>query len=416
MKPKTLILADQNGTPEALIEDHDGELCSGLGTYRVMSSMPEILVLRRSGEENGDRSPGRVLMAGEILSESTVLDVVNVIISSRWAGTLHVHGPDAHRSFGFDKGALRHATTDHPEDRLDKILFRVGVLTPSQAESVMREIKPDQRCGEVLGQRGLIERQKLFEHLQKQTEEAFFSAVFEREGGYLFCVAGPRSPAPSLIANIPAQQLLFQAAERLDQLKDFQRLIPDDRARPDVEPEVDLARLRPRSRLVLGYCDGSRSVREVASETWLGRFHTLRILHSFLLKGQVRLLEPARTTREVADSLAAPFEQALREIFDAASRNGSAGRLHRELREKMDENEHRAELRGIVGQDGDVDAESISSWLRDLEVRDRVEVVGHALHELASFALFNASLSLPRSEERELTRKVNAHLQAIGNQ
>ncbi len=418
MKPKTLILADENGKPQALVDDPDGKLRSSLGSYQVLSTMPDLLVLRRKAEGDGDGPPGRVLMAGEILGDSTIIDVVSVIVSSRWAGTLHVYGADARRAFGFDQAALVHATTDHPEDRLDKIMFRVGVLTPAQAESVMREHKPGQRFGEVLVERGLIERKKLFEHLQRQMEEIFYSAVLEREGAYLFCVfdQGAPAPAPSLIARLPAQQLLMSAAERLDQIRDFQKLIPDDQMRPELEPEVDLTKLRPRSRLALSYCDGQRTLREIASETWLGRFHTLRIVHRFLLLGQVRLLPRARTTSELAAGLAGPFGEALREVFGAVERNGTLTRLRRELKERIDASEHQAQLEGVLDDEGEVDVGAITDWLCRLEIRDRVEIVGHALHELASFALFNATLTLPRSEERDLANKVQQHLAQLGSQ
>ena len=68
---------------------------------------------------------------------------------------------------------------------------------------------------------------KIFRHLQSQTEEIFFSAALEREGGYLFQVAEETAPAPTLLAHIPAQQLLFHAAERLDRMREFQLDVND---------------------------------------------------------------------------------------------------------------------------------------------------------------------------------------------
>ncbi len=416
VKTKTLTLADENGAMHARVEDPDGKLRSNLGSYQVLSTMPDLLVLRRRADGDGEGPPGRVLMAGEILGSSTIIDVVSVIISSRWAGTLHVYGADARRTFGFNKTALVHAKSDHPEDRLDKVMFRIGMLTPTQAEAVMREVKPGQRFGEVLIERGLIERKKLFEYLQRQMEEVFFSAVLEREGAYLFSVRDQAAAAAALISHLPAQQLMMSAAERLDQVRDFQKLIPDERMRPELAPEVDLTRLRPRSRLVLSYCDGKRTLREIASETWLGRFHTLRIVHRFLLLGQVRLLPRVRTTSELAEGLATPFAEALREVLDAVDRNGDLSRLRQELRERVEASEHRAELQKVIDGEGEVDPQAVTDWLAGLHIRDRVELVGHALHELASFALFNASLSLPRSEERALSKKVQQHLAQLGSQ
>ncbi len=414
MESKTLFLVDREGVPQGLVDDVESQLRENQGVYRVLSDLPDLLVLRRENDGNGDAAEGRVLMAGEILADTTVLDVVNVIVASRWNGTLHIHGLDAHRAFGFDRGVLRHATSDHPEDRLDKILFRIGALTPALAETVERGLKPHQRFGEVLVEKGLIDRKKLFEYLHSQVEEIFFSAALEHQGGYLFHVAEEGTPPPNMIVHLPAQQLLFNAAERVDRVREFQRLIPDQRMRPEVEPGVDLTRLRARSRVVLGYCDGKRSVREIASETWLGRFHTLRIIHTFLQKDQVRLLPPIRSTMEVALGLVAPCDRALREIFQALERGGDPARLHRELQERISDSEYRDHLRGILREDGRLDSEKIYGWLASLEIRDREQLVEHTLHELTSFALFYASLTLPRGEERDLAKKVHMHLQGAG--
>ncbi len=412
---KTLILADQNGTPRFVVEDGEGKLRSSLGRYQVLSSMPDLLVLRREASAE-DSPPGRVLMAGEIVSDSTIVDIVNFIVSSRWTGTLHVQGLDCHRTFGFDSAALLYATSDHPEDRLDKVMFRHGALTPAQSEAVFREHKLGQRFGEILIERGLIERGELFEHLQRQMEEIFFAAALERRGAYVFRVFDEEVPPPSLIAHLPAHPLLLSAAERLDQVKEFRQLIPDEEMCPELIPEVELSKLRPRTRSVLSCCDGQKTVTEIAAETWLGRFHTLRILHRFLLQGQIRLLPRTRTLDETAEGLAAPFSDALKEVFGAVAQNGALSRLHRELQDKIDESEHRDQLRRVLDDQGSVDAGGISQWLTSLEVRDRAELVGHALHELASFALFNASLTLPRAEERQLAERVQQYLARLSAQ
>ena len=127
-------------------------------------------------------------MAGEVVSHTTVLDIVNVISASRWAGSLHVYGSDSHRTLSFDKGALQSATSNHPDDRLNKVLVRLGVMTAASVESVMRSLEPPSRLGKLLVERGYISRQQLFDLLNKQTEEIFFSAVLETRGSYVFIV------------------------------------------------------------------------------------------------------------------------------------------------------------------------------------------------------------------------------------
>ena len=201
MKPKLVRLDDGLGRPRAA-DGRDGRGARD-DRYRVMLDGDELVILYRDPEGAGEGEAGRVLMAGEIVGPSTVLEVINVIASSRWQGTLKILAADAHRVLGFARGVLRHARSDHPEDRLDKVLTRGGVLRPAQVEAAMREIRPDQRLGEVLVERGLIGRQELFAHLEKQMEEILLAAVLEEQGAYLFTLSDEAEPPPSATVYIP---------------------------------------------------------------------------------------------------------------------------------------------------------------------------------------------------------------------
>jgi hypothetical protein len=403
VKPRTVLLDLAAAEPRAAARAARN---GGGERYRVVLEAGELVLLRR---DDGGAGP-RVLMAGELVSASTVLDVINTVAASRWAGTLQVLGDGARRVLGFARGVLRHAQSDHPEDRLDKILARQGVLSPAQVEAVVREGRPDQRLGELLVERRLISRPELFTHLRRQMEEILLAAVLVDRGAYVFTVDDEGEEAPAATAHIPVQHLLLTAAERVDQLSRYRRLVPDPALCPEVEPGVEVTRLDPRAQLVLGYCNGVRSVAEIAAETWLGRYETTEVVYRLARDRCVRLREPQPTPLQLAARLVEPFNDLLREIHVALDRWGDRERARRDLAAWAAGDAERQLLAASLDGDGAVDADAVAQGLVENRSETRLEDLRHALHEMTSYALFNVSLWLPREVERELARHVEEGL------
>ena len=408
MSRKKLLLFGQEGELRAVVGDVRPDLRSQAGNYRILASTPELLILRRQTGD-GEPAPDRVLMAGEIVERSTVLELINVIAASRWTGTLHVFGEHANRALGFDRGVLRHASSDHPDDRFDKVLFRLGALSPAQAEALYRDAGPEERFGTALVSQGLADREQLFHYLGKQMEQILLEAVIEERGGYLFLVAEHGKEAPSAIAHIPLEQLLFAAAERLDRMEELRRFVPDEEARPVVLADAGLATLASRARLVAGHCDGERSVREIAGETRLGRFETLVALAELVRSEVVELRPPSECPERRAAELAAPFNASLEEIYRMLSGRELAA-ARQEVRRWIEGSEHQELLDGAVGGDGLLRPEELVEHLGGADPRRRTSELAGALHELVAFALVAASTRLPRDDERRLSSRVGEHL------
>jgi hypothetical protein len=413
MCAKKLLLFGDGGELQAVVGDARADLRRQAGHYRILASTSELLILRRQ-RENGDdaEQPERVLMAGEIVERSTVLEVINVIVASRWAGTLHVFGDRANRALGFDRGVLRHASSDHPDDRLDKVLFRIGALSPAQAEALYRDAGPDERFGQVLVSQGLADREQLFHYLEKQMEQILLESVLEERGGYLFLVADDAHNAPTATAHIHLEQLLFIAAERLDRVAEIRRLIPDDACRPCAVANVDLGRISSHARLVMGHCDGERSVLEIASETRLGRFETLCALDGLVRARRVELLAPRRDAGDTVRRLVGPFNDSLDEIYGTLSGRELAT-ARQEVRHWVESGEHRELLDGALSGEGLIRAEPLAEQLAGIDPRRPLQEMEGALHELVSFTLVAASTRLPRNAERELSRRVHERLRRV---
>jgi hypothetical protein len=338
--------------------------------------------------------------------------MVNFILSARWTGVLHVLGRDAHRTLGLERAILRFAQSDDPEDRLNKVLFRLGVLSPAQSEEVERGPKSDQRFGESLVRKGVVDERTLFGYLERQMAEIFLAASLEEEGSYVFTVGGDWSAEAPVTAYVPMQQLVFDAADRLDRFHRYRKLVPDEGLCPAVRPGVEVTRLEPRERRVLGLCDGSRNVREIGRESWLGRFGGMEVIYDLLKRDYVELRSPRLDLDVTARELVAPCAGALREITAAMERTGDLKRLHREIEQWVAGSSFEPILGPALTERLTVDPYQVASVLEELQIRDRVEIVEHALRELVAFAVFAASFSLSREEERELRKRVTECLEA----
>ena len=66
-----------------------------------------------------------------------------------------------------------------------------------------------------------------------------------------------------------------------------------------------------------------------------------------------------------------------------------------------------------IYEDGSIPADRVIEAMSAVEADNPMEALHQALHELAAFALFAATTTLPRDQELSLSRDVNARLKRI---
>jgi hypothetical protein len=377
-------LSDEDD-PRLRVVKSFGDAQGGTGApYRVVADTPALLILEKIPSVNGTPTGGRVLMAGEVLSNTTILDVVNVISASRWAGHLHVYGFDSHRLLTFDQGTLQHATSNHPEDRLNRLLVRLGILTATQVEEAMRILRPPRRLGRLLVEEGLITNQELFDLLNKQT-----------------------------LAHISIQELLLRGAERLDSVKEWQRLVPDLDLCPELLPGVEVTELDPKLRQVLALSNGERTLREIAGETWLGKYETLKVTRELVRLGCVQLVTRRRDSSEDVIRLVASFNEVLQHIFAVVEQRGNVDQTREEIDRWLEQGEGLQFLAAGLKKDGTVELTPRYAELSEVSGAYLFSEIRSALFQVTSFALFAASMSIPSEVERDLARTVYKRLHSM---
>lgn len=409
-EPNDSIVVDSSGTVRATGSTVTKRLRDCAGEYQLVVASGGMLVLRSAATNAG----ARVMMAGEIINRMTMMEVINIVATANYRGELHVLGGGPTRMLAFDQGALKHARSESVHDRLGEVMFRTGTISRADLEAVLADPAGSRRFGERCVERGLIDSKKLFEQLQKQAEQIFFSALLAAEGHYLFLLPDEKTaePYPATV-HVPIQGLLMEGVQRIDEMALFRDKIPNGDVRPRRVPDAKERKIDDTARRVFGLSDGTRTIDQIARETGLGEFLTTKGVYHLLQAGMVTLKSGGDVDVESVKRLVNRFNEVLQDVFVAVATYGGLAQTRATLEAWIVGSGYDAYFGPGVDDFGAIDAQHVGHAIKEIEHERPLEALHQALHELAAFALFSATTGLPRDQELSLARDVNARLKAI---
>ena len=404
MSTRPRIVIDRQGNLHA---DEDARVRLGrrAGDFELAAVLPGLVFML---EKDGPK----VAMAGEILTRMTVMEIGNMIASAAWRGELHVIG-EHHRAMRFDQGALKGARSNSPDDRLGEVLFRAGVLTRDQVQEIASQVGPKARFGELCVKGGYVDAGELYNYLQKQAQDVFFNALIVDEGSYVF-VTGDGAGDESTTVHLPVQALLMEGVQRIDEMALFRDKIPNAELCPERRADAPEAKkLDSVAERVLELSDGRRSIDDIARITGYGEFQTTKAVYHLLQQKQVDLRTPSNVDPDAVRTLVGRFNDVLQDVFMAVATYGGLDQTRMTLDAWIQGSGYGPYFGEGVDEFGAIDPERVVTALEGVTAEHPLEALHQALHELAAFALFSATTTLPRDQELTLARDVNVRLKAI---
>jgi hypothetical protein len=343
----------------------------------------------------------------------TVMEILNIVAQANWRGDLYVLG-DSVRVMSFDQGALKSARSDASDDRLGEVMFRNGVLTRDQLDEVLADPAPSKRFGEVCVERGFLDAGQLFAQLQKQAESIFFESLLTDLGHYAF-VLPPEGEGESRATtfHLPIHGLLMEGVQRVDEMALFRDKIPHDGLCPKPVADAKEAKLDDGARRVLAACDGARSIADLARVTGLGEFLTTKAVYHLLQSKQVTLRSAPVVRPEQIVALVSRSNEVMQDIFVAIATYGGLAQSRATVQAWIERSGYGRYFGGGIDDFGGLDTKTAVAAMQAVESAEPVEELHQALHELVAFALFSATTTLPRDQERMLARDVNARLKTL---
>jgi hypothetical protein len=207
--------------------------------------------------------------------------------------------------------------------------------------------------------------------------------------------------------------MLFESVQRIDEMAYFRERIPSGDLRPVLTDGAARITLGESLRPVAGLADGKHSIVDIGRELRLDEFQVTKKIMQLLQIGCVELKEQQQLSKQNVERLVKQLNEMLREIRDTVERHGGAKgkkQMAWTLQAWMKESEIGDYFGAGMKLEGDISPEITLRQLQTLKLEHPVETLHRAAHELASFAMFCASPSLPREAERALSKWVTQRL------
>jgi hypothetical protein len=406
------IVIDTQGSVRATDESMVQRLAGVAGEYELIAEVPGLVLLARSGDAKNRGS--RILMAGEIIGRMTVMELCNIIASTGWRGDLHVLGAGAHRILSFDQGALKHAFSTSPDDRLGQVIISSGMVPRHALEALLSEgEKSGARLGELLVQRGMVDSRSLFQLLQRQAEQIFYGALVVHDGQYAFLLPTEDQTPPPHTLHVPIQGLLMEGVQRIDEMALFRNVIPSNQLCPARNEGAQPKDVDPLAKRVLDAVDGRRNILELGILTGLDEFATTKALYHLRQQGLITLRSSPTVDLARVKHLVAQVNNVLEDIFLAVATYGGLAQTREALESWIHGSGYAPFLGEGVDDFGQIDENVVLQSVQSIASEQPLEALHQAFHELAAFALFTAQAALPRDQKAILARDVNLRLKAI---
>lgn len=133
-----------------------------------------------------------------------------------------------------------------------------------------------------------------------QGETAIDTILSWKKGRFVF---NPNEETLERTVNLPIQQVILEAARRIDEMTKIQKLIPSFDVVINIievpDAGVEKIHLKPEEWKILSFVDGTRAVKDIASKASVSEFETARILYGLISSGLLKIVQKTETLKPV---------------------------------------------------------------------------------------------------------------------
>jgi hypothetical protein len=132
-----------------------------------------------------------------------------------------------------------------------------------------------------------------------QGEPAIDTILGWKSGKFTF---NPGEETAQRTVDLPIQQVILEAARRIDELKRIQKLIPSFDVIVEImevpQTGVEKIQLNPREWKVLSFVDGTLTIKQIAQKSNIPEFETAKIFYGMISSGLVKIVSRVAEERE----------------------------------------------------------------------------------------------------------------------
>jgi len=211
---------------------------------------------------------------------------------NRKTGTLITKIPVFTKKVYLMKGDAIFASSTYEDDRLGEMLIKAGKITLEQYdESVELLKKTGKRQGAILVERGYLSPKDLFWGVKYQVKEIIYSMFQFEDATFEFQEGGiPQQEVITL--KMSMGNLIYEGVKRIDNWTRIKKEMPhaDIVLKLSTDPvslfqDIELSQ---QDRKILSIIDGTKTIKQLISSSWIGSFEATKILYVLWSMGVVK--------------------------------------------------------------------------------------------------------------------------------
>jgi hypothetical protein len=232
-------------------------------------------------------------MESGTLSDHPPSEILRGLASLRATGCLRLEQGETSASVHFRDGLVYTAAAPAARARLGDRLVGAGHVTEEQLAGTLalqRSLAEPRRIGEILIERGLIDRETMRTYVREQIADSVAATLRWTHGEWIFTEG--EEVAEDAPLDMSVENLLMEAARRLEEWGVIEARLGSVDTVVDFDPDGSASELSltPDEWSMLTRIDGASSIAEIAEEAGYGQFEAARIIYGLLTAGVVTVV------------------------------------------------------------------------------------------------------------------------------
>lgn len=268
--------------PRDGIEDFDPQR----DFFALVLRSDDLLLLRRT-PRNPELWPKDVIRLVASTKGIWVGDLFRLLNSNHATGVAIFTHETVRKEVYFHNGEIIFAQSNLKEDRLGESLVRSGKITEAQLIEASHEIRPDNKLGKILVERGWITPKELFLGVRRQVEEIVWS-LFDWPGRFVF-YEGFKDPESVIALNLSTYELIIEGIRRSRLWSSVPLTTPEQEITLELLVSPKEMSFTWEERQLLGLIARGVTLRELIDQGGLGVLETYGVVHHLLDRGVIKI-------------------------------------------------------------------------------------------------------------------------------
>ena len=220
--------------------------------------------------------------------------ILQLLCNDQKTGVLTVTRDDEESRVFFEQGTIIYASASLKEARLGFLMRNDGIISLQQLQKCLAHAKEEKmHLGKILVDKGYISLDTLKKYNTKQVETILYNLLFWKQGKFEYKDAKLKLKG-MIVTQLNPMKLILEASRRIDELSVLQESIPSDKLVFKMSGKMqskDEIKLNANEWRILSLIDGTRTVRQIITQSGYDEFAVYKIFFSVISSGLIEQKE-----------------------------------------------------------------------------------------------------------------------------